>query len=547
MMSIAARRESMTGVSEVNPHINLMEFFTGQILPELQNSNHDDRPIVKAAAIKFVTTFRKQFSRDHCVQLLPLFIAHLHSPHVVVHTFAAHAIERMLVTKDAATNQVLLGRDQLRPFLDNLFAGLFPISCGSEWGENEYAMKCVMRSLATIGPDVVRAVESILTQLVAALGKIMKNQNKPDYNHCVFESIAILIRSVCSVHPDQVDTFVAFLRQAFEFILQNEVSDFTPYVFQILAQLLELRPPVEAGATGLGEFFDNLYPMVLHPNNWEQKGNIPALCRFVCAYIEKMPMPSQPEEFNSCLRGRLGIFQKLLALKATDVMGIQILNAIIMNVDMNQMINYIPEIFRIMLFRLKQGGSKRFSAAFFSFVGLYSAKNGGEALSTGLDGVQANLSLIIGGDYWARSLRDEPPTQRVAAKIQVLGVIRFLTEGAGSTLITAHPQDFTTMVLAVVNILSSPSFVSQSRTDGLDMTDVVDVSYDSQFSELKFSRSIPKDPFPDHPSVDGEFVAALAHISQQHAGRVGALLQNSDPKMQENLQGLLTKHGARLA
>lgn len=99
MMGIIIRRESTLGVSELNGDVNLFEFFQAHVLPELQDVNHASRPVVKATSIKFVSTFRNQFTRENMVQLLPLLIHHLGSPIVVVHTFAAYAIERFLSAK----------------------------------------------------------------------------------------------------------------------------------------------------------------------------------------------------------------------------------------------------------------------------------------------------------------------------------------------------------------------------------------------------------------------------------------------------------------
>jgi hypothetical protein len=56
MMGIAIRKVSISGgVSEINDSVNVMEFFTSQILPELQDvAHHEQRPVVKAACIKYV-------------------------------------------------------------------------------------------------------------------------------------------------------------------------------------------------------------------------------------------------------------------------------------------------------------------------------------------------------------------------------------------------------------------------------------------------------------------------------------------------------------
>lgn len=47
-----------------------------------QDSDVNARPIVKADCIKFVYTFRNQFSVEQLLALMPMLIAHLQSEHV---------------------------------------------------------------------------------------------------------------------------------------------------------------------------------------------------------------------------------------------------------------------------------------------------------------------------------------------------------------------------------------------------------------------------------------------------------------------------------
>ena len=52
------------GASQLNERVNILEFFTLHVLPELEDPNVNARPIVRADCIKFVATFRQQFSVD---------------------------------------------------------------------------------------------------------------------------------------------------------------------------------------------------------------------------------------------------------------------------------------------------------------------------------------------------------------------------------------------------------------------------------------------------------------------------------------------------
>mmetsp|Transcript_54946 Transcript_54946/g.83166 ORF Transcript_54946/g.83166 Transcript_54946/m.83166 type:complete len:703 (-) Transcript_54946:965-3073(-) len=158
-IGIAIRLESYQGVSQVNENVDLIGFFSTQIFPELQDANHANRPMVKATALKFVCTFRKQFTTEQLVSLMPLLIAHLSSPSIVVHTLAAYAIERCLMTVDGNANtggkSYKISATSFKQFLEPLFTGLFAIVDNPDLDENEHVMKCTMRSLARAGEDVI--------------------------------------------------------------------------------------------------------------------------------------------------------------------------------------------------------------------------------------------------------------------------------------------------------------------------------------------------------------------------------------------------------
>jgi len=129
------------------------------------------------------------------------------------------------------------------------------------------------------------------------------------------------------------------------------MSEFLPYVFQILSQLLELNTK---------DAISELYQMLLSPlmtsGLWEPQGerklsslhcfcvvltyplpcsccscgtgNIPPLVRLLCAYLNKAP---QLIVSQGKVEGILGIFQKLVSSKATDHEGFAILNSIVLN------------------------------------------------------------------------------------------------------------------------------------------------------------------------------------------------------------------------
>ena len=88
------------------------------------------------------------------------------------------------------------------------------------------------------------------------------------------------------------------------------VSEFTPYVFQLFAALLESNP-----SASLPEYYKQLIPPMLTLTLWESKGNVPALVRFLSAVIPRSVSDIASEKQIEPI---LVIFQKLLSTKADN-------------------------------------------------------------------------------------------------------------------------------------------------------------------------------------------------------------------------------------
>ena len=69
------------------------------MLPELQSPHVNQLPVLKADALKFLTTFRSQIPKDACLGIFERIIGLLGSESNVVHTYAAIAVERLLTSK----------------------------------------------------------------------------------------------------------------------------------------------------------------------------------------------------------------------------------------------------------------------------------------------------------------------------------------------------------------------------------------------------------------------------------------------------------------
>ena len=133
-----------------------------------------------------------------------------------------------------------------------------------------------------------------------------QNPNKPNFNHYLFEAIAVLIRTSLTQNPASLSHFEDLLFPVFTPIFTEDVAgielqsflavwhsncsslrsllEFVPYVLQIIGFLLESHP---TRARSIPDAYRALFASILTPSFWDRSGNIPALSRLLQAYIEK--------------------------------------------------------------------------------------------------------------------------------------------------------------------------------------------------------------------------------------------------------------------
>jgi exportin-2 (importin alpha re-exporter) len=77
VMALTVRgKTAAQGATTTNQLVNVMDFFNQHVLPELQSQQLDQRPVLKADSLKYLTTFRSQVPKDTCVQVS---VGHCHA------------------------------------------------------------------------------------------------------------------------------------------------------------------------------------------------------------------------------------------------------------------------------------------------------------------------------------------------------------------------------------------------------------------------------------------------------------------------------------
>lgn len=312
------------GVTSTNMLVDVVGFFTNNLRPDLHAPFDGVHPILKVDAIKYLYSFRSQMTKDQLKEAFSLLTNHLGSDNFVVYTYAAITIERILaMTTEGQPLFTAADVTQGKEIVQHLFTLIEKGGTPEKIAENEYPMKCIMRLLIVLKEGSASFAEIALGQLIKIVVETMKNPSNPRFTHYLFESFGAIIRFV---GPSQSETLENGLYAPFISVLQTEVAEFIPYVFQLFALLLELSPSRPL----LTQYKELIGPLLL-PALWESRGNVPAIVRLLTAIL---PRAASDIVANNQLEPLLGVFQKLIAAKITEVNAFDLLEAIFANFEM---------------------------------------------------------------------------------------------------------------------------------------------------------------------------------------------------------------------
>ena len=528
------------GITQTNQLVDLVQFCSDHITPELAMAVSDPTqvnhlPVIKASCLKYILTFRSQLPPSVMKESLGVLTAHLKADSHVVHTYAACAIEKILVMKTPGTNQALISSQDLAPLAEPLLHGLF--SCFEKPGsaENEYVMKCIMRSLSTLQEAAIPFLATLLPALNVKLQAAAKNPTRPHYNHYLFECFSLSIRVVCKSQPAAVANFETVLFPVFEEILQQDVQEFHPYVFQILSLMLELNQNATVPDT-----YMKLFAFLLLPILWDRPGNITPLVRLLQAYVSKGSSQIISENKVEPL---LGVFQKLIASKTNDHEGFYLLQAIIEHFPEAVVQNYIKNIFCLLFQRLTSSKTTKFVKNFLVFMFLYTVRYSGESLQTIIDSIQNKMFGMVCDRLIVNEL------QKVSGvtekKICAVGLTKLLCETP--VVITGQYASFWLPLLtALVKLFELPE--DDSIPDDEHFVEIEDTpGYQSAYSQLVFAGKRKHDPVAAVTDVRGNLAHSLKNLSASQPGFVGAQVAQLDPTVRECLQRYLQAANVTLA
>uniref|UniRef100_A0A3Q2XII4 Exportin-2 n=1 Tax=Hippocampus comes TaxID=109280 RepID=A0A3Q2XII4_HIPCM len=515
--SLASKAQTQKhGITQANELVNLTEFFVNHILTDLKSTNVNEFPVLKADAIKYVMIFRSQLPKEQLLQAVPLLITHLQAESTVEHTYAAHALER-LFTMRGPNNTTLITAVEMAPFTEMLLTNLFKAMALPGSSENEYIMKAIMRSFSLLQESIVPYIPTLIDQLTQKLLLVSKNPSKPHFNHYLFESLCLSVRITCKANPATVGSFEEALFPVFTEILQNDVQEFLPYVFQVMSLLLEMH------SNSIPSSYMALFPHLLQPVLWERTGNIPPLVRLLQAYMEKGGATIAASAADK-IPGLLGVFQKLIASKANDHQGFYLLNSIIEHMPPESLIQYRKQIFILLFQRLQSSKTTKFIKSFLVFVNLYCVKYGAIALQEIFDSIQPKMFGMVLEKIVIPEVQKVSGT--VEKKICAVGITKVLTE-CPAMMDTEYTKLWPPLLQALIGLFELPE--DDSIPDDEHFIDIEDTpGYQTAFSQLAFAGKKEHDPIGDAVSNPKILLAHSLHkLSTACPGRVPSMLSSS--------------------
>ena len=504
------------GVTKTNPLVNIGEFFTQHLAGILQDQNA--QPLLKVDAIKYLYVFRSIITTEQWQQVLSLLVNHLGDSNYCVYTYAAITVERALAMHDDS-GKPIIDPSNIIPLAPSLLEHLFSLiekeKAPQKVQENEFLMRCIMRVMIVIRESISTVLESTLQHLIKITTIIYANPANPRFYYYHFESIGALVHFAGAANAEPLGNA---LFNPFLTILQGNVEEFMPYVFQLLAAIVEADY-----SKPLPEAFQPLVAPVLMPNLWEQRGNVPALVRLLSALVVRSPSEMVA---NNQLESVLGIFQKLVSTKVYESYGFDLLETVCSSFPPAAMGQYWVNIINIMLTRLQKQQSQQFQMRFVRFYHFVASRDG-KGLGTDFfveatDKVQQDvfrqlyLNIVL------------PKTQELARPLdRKVAAISFTKTLADSeAFVDRYPKGWPLTCQALLKLLEDPP-LPPSKDDIVVEQDVEDTTFGVGFTQLNTIRKLPTDPFPEVADLRQWVGQYLKAADQRHGGRIRNVVDGS--------------------
>eukprot|EP00921_Rhytidocystis_pertsovi_P015405 GHVQ01024488.1.p1 GENE.GHVQ01024488.1~~GHVQ01024488.1.p1 ORF type:complete len:1077 (+),score=135.34 GHVQ01024488.1:85-3315(+) len=491
------------GCSNVAGPQFVQRFFLEQLLPELE---HQDRNIGKAAAFKFITTFRQIVDVSVLKLALPIASKMLADEDPIVHTYAAHCVERLLTVRQplqqttataAATTSAttplarasaptkLVPAEVKQTLVQCLEPLLHIVRTNRGIRENEYIVKCVMRIFTFLKKEGGECATATLSQFVEVLKYVANNPSNPSYNHYVFESIAAIVKT--NAANQRHSETEAILVPVICTIVRQDVHEFIPYCFQILGLLLDISDPQSSIS-----LYVDLFNFLMRRECWTtSKANVPGMVRLIAAYCRRQG------QFGTLLKDNI---QALLErfqycfhnTKLCSTAAFELVNSMVRYLPASYYESHFKTLVTVLLARVNQQGTESMKQDVVVFFALYMSKvDNGEQILTGcLESMQPGLtSQFFSFVFFKAALK---MTTLHEKKLMIVSVAKFTTAQGLSEDVLLKAMDTLAQLMSFV-----PSIETFQRTERSEQDDEqeggVQSDFDVSYAQLSVAQVVTKD------------------------------------------------------
>ncbi|CAK0906636.1 unnamed protein product [Prorocentrum cordatum] len=494
------------GVTVTNANVNVLDFFSGLVAPELRSEQPlSQRPVLRASCLKFVTVFRNQLPREQVGSVLAAICAHVKSPSPVVHTYAAICIEKLVTVRDRSAPA---GPSALRYDAASMKASLLGtvepmlqvIAQAQGIQQNEYLMRAVARIFSFLKQQGAEAGLATLRPLSSILMAHAANPMNPVFNHNLFEAIASIVRVCVPAQPDAVE---AVLLPACGQILEKNVADFLPYTFQILGLLLDAAPTVKP-------LYQELFARLLAVDLWRAQANVPGLIRLFRAYFAKHATFAQL--LTAHMQSIFERFQLVLCNRKTESSAFDLINAMYLNLPLEAYQGFLKTLLTVILTRLQSSKSPKFRKDFAVSMSLLAHRTAPAVVPGLLGEIQAGLLGNLLSTVWLPALKMSLRLDE--RKVCAMGLLKL----TGVPEVSQNPQLLSGCYSAFVALLglNSATTAKDAAEDGSDNEGApadggAGLDYEVSFNKLR-NTDLPGAAAglaPDVPDLHGAVRAAL--------------------------------------
>uniref|UniRef100_F1KQX7 Exportin-2 n=1 Tax=Ascaris suum TaxID=6253 RepID=F1KQX7_ASCSU len=521
--AIATKTETARfGATSTSDLVNIVDFYQTHVRCDLFDEDVNRLAILKADSLKYVVTFRNQLTAQQLIEVVGATPKLLSSAHAILHHYVAYALERIMLVRDKATNQVLISRENVQsgPLIAALFHA-FDTTPGAQ--NSHYLMKAIMRCFNIIDAETAKSSGELVNKLAVMIASAVKNPVDPLHIHFVFESLCILIRQVYTVVEGGIDKHIIPL---IENILANDVVDFVPYALQITALLLDQAQTKAKEGLPLVDSYLPFFSFLMKEELWLRSANIPAALLVI-------------ESFMRCHSGYilenhaavlLAIFQRLIGSKALDQYGFQLASTLVLFTDKTDKITD-ASLWTPMLRRVQFTKTTKFIKQFVLFLARFAIVRSGAALYQALESIQTGMYQMVIEKVLIVELNGMHNTTTFDEKRYCcIGVANLIAE-----TVDKLGQHYGALVEAVVRLVEAsgcgPTPLSEDA-DAESAYATVDVEYNDPYCKLTYAQH--------QDNIAADISNFKAYLAQAVMVRATAIRPDSGVCINEQVRTILT-------